>query len=110
MPVSYEAANLLKCTVSMNYIRYTVRRSGDPSIASSSPTESSQTPPAASPVQKIQTAQNASASLGGSTNGPGTQFTDRDSASGGSSVNDGPLLLPDGSPAYDSSGNLRSMF
>ena len=110
MPVSYEAANLLKCTVSMNYIRYTVRRSGDPSIASSSPTGSSQSPPAASPVQKIQTAQNASASLGGSTNGPGTQFADRDSASGGSSVNDGPLLLPDGSPAYDSSGNLRSMF
>ena len=33
MPVSYEAANLLKCTVSMNYIRYTVKRSSDPSPA-----------------------------------------------------------------------------
>jgi hypothetical protein len=91
----------------MNYIRYTVRRSGDSSIASDSP---SSTSPTASPVQKIQTAQNASASLGGSTNGPGTQFADRDSASGGSSANDGTLLLPDGSPAYDSSGRLRSMF
>ena len=29
MPVSYEAANLLKCTVSMNYIRYTVQRVKD---------------------------------------------------------------------------------
>ena len=50
MPVSYEAANLLKCTVSMNYIRYTVQRSGSSSTSTS--------PPAASPVQKVQSAIN----------------------------------------------------
>ena len=43
MPVSYEAANLLKCTVSMNYIRYTVQRVKD----------QYNTPPAASPVERI---------------------------------------------------------
>ena len=43
MPVSYEAANLLKCTVSMNYIRYTVQRVKDQYNA----------PPAASPVERI---------------------------------------------------------
>jgi hypothetical protein len=56
MPVSYEAANLLKCTVSMNYIRYTVRRSSSSNIASDSPPL---TPPAASPVQKIQSVLNS---------------------------------------------------
>ena len=39
---AYEAANLLKCTVSMNYIRYTVQRVKD----------QYNTPPAASPVEK----------------------------------------------------------
>ena len=32
MPVSYDTASLLKCTVSMNYIRYTVRRDSDPAF------------------------------------------------------------------------------
>ena len=36
MPVSYETASLLKCTVSINYIRYTVKRTGDPPPALSS--------------------------------------------------------------------------
>ena len=40
MPVSYEAANLLKCTVSMNYIRYTVKRSSDPSAPNTNSTNS----------------------------------------------------------------------
>ena len=40
MPVSYEAANLLKCTVSMNYIRYTVKRSSDPSVQNTNSTNS----------------------------------------------------------------------
>jgi len=50
MPVSYEAANLLKCTVSMNYIRYTVQRSGSSATSTS--------PPAASPVQRVRSAIN----------------------------------------------------
>ena len=50
MPVSYEAANLLKCTVSMNYIRYTVQRSGSSATSTTSP--------AASPVERAQSAIN----------------------------------------------------
>ena len=49
MPVSYESASLLKCTVSMNYIRYTVQKRGSGEVS---------TDPAASPVKKIQSAKN----------------------------------------------------
>ena len=49
MPVSYESASLLKCTVSMNYIRYTVQKTGSGEVS---------TDPAASPVKKIQSAKN----------------------------------------------------
>ena len=86
MPVSYEAANLLKCTVSMNYIRYTVKRSGSGQVST--------TPAAASPVQRVtqQTIQNAD--VYGSTAGPNTVFAVRDSATGArlDGGNDGPLL------------------
>ena len=86
MPVSYEAANLLKCTVSMNYIRYTVKRSGSGKVST--------TPPAASPVQKVsqQTIQNAD--VYGGTAGPNTVFAVRDSATGArlDGGTDGPLL------------------
>ena len=85
MPVSYEAANLLKCTVSMNYIRYTVKRSGSGQVST--------TPAAASPVQRVtqQTIQNAD--VYGSTAGPNTVFAVRDSATGArlDGGNDGPL-------------------
>ena len=50
MPVSYESASLLKCTVSMNYIRYIVMRRGSGEVSA--------TEPAASPVKKIQSANN----------------------------------------------------
>jgi len=88
MPVSYDVANLLKCTVSMNYIRYTVKRT------QGSPTSSSIAFPAESPVKKIQTAANATAQAFGNTNGPGTQFTERDTATGArmDGGSDGPLL------------------
>ena len=86
MPVSYEASNLLKCTVSMNYIRYTVQRSGSGQVSTS--------PPAASPVQKVsqQTIQNAD--VYGGTAGPNTVFAVRDSATGArlDGGTDGPLL------------------
>ena len=86
MPVSYEAANLLKCTVSMNYIRYTVKRSGSGKVST--------TPPAASPVQKVsqQTIQNAD--VYGGTAGPNTVFAVRDSATGArlDGGTDGPLI------------------
>ena len=86
MPVSYEAANLLKCTVSMNYIRYTVKRSGSGKVST--------TPAAASPVQRVsqQTIQNAD--VYGGTAGPNTVFAVRDSATGArlDGGTDGPLL------------------
>jgi len=41
MPVSYEASNLLKCTVSMSYIRYEVKRKNSPTTTTS---ESKTTP------------------------------------------------------------------
>lgn len=86
MPVSYEAANLLKCTVSMNYIRYTVKRSGSGQVST--------TPAAASPVQRVsqQTIQNAD--VYGGTAGPNTVFAVRDSATGArlDGGTDGPLL------------------
>ena len=50
MPVSYESASLLKCTVSMNYIRYIVMRRGSGEVST--------TEPAASPVKKVQSAKN----------------------------------------------------
>ena len=40
MPVSYETASLLKCTVSMNYIRYTVKKTGTPAPTISNPNNS----------------------------------------------------------------------
>lgn len=41
MPVSYESSSLLKCTVSMSYIRYVVERSPDPFLESESTTRAS---------------------------------------------------------------------
>jgi len=52
MPVSYDAANLLKCTVSMSYIRYEVKRINS---SSSTSTESKTTPPR---IQNIQNTTN----------------------------------------------------
>ena len=105
MPISYESSALLKCTVGFRYVRYYIGDPENESKPESATTEPEENRPKGNPSPK-----DAEASLGGSTNGPGTEFADRDSASGGSAVNDGPLLLPDGSPAYDSNGRLRSMF
>ena len=44
MPISYEASSLLKCTVSMTYIRYTISDKLGDSDSNPAPTSSSQTP------------------------------------------------------------------
>jgi len=87
MPVSYDSSQLLKCTVSMTYIRYTL-------TPSKTLKNTKSTPPAASPVRKIEEELNLinQNSLGYNTAGPGTQFVDTDSASGFRPVDDGPLL------------------
>ena len=45
MPISYEASSLLKCTVSMTYIRYTISNELGDSDSNPAPVSSSQTPP-----------------------------------------------------------------
>lgn len=87
MPVSYDSSQLLKCTVSMTYIRYTL-------TPSETLKNTKSTPPAASPVRKIEEKLNLinQNSLGYNTAGSGTQFVDTDSASGFRPVDDGPLL------------------
>ena len=47
MPVSYESSNLLKCTVSMSYIRYIVQR-----LSSTPPTQSPDTQSKTTPANK----------------------------------------------------------
>ena len=93
MPLSYDGNDILKCTVSMSYIRYTISDQLSTPIPEPRPTQ--QNPP----------------TFGG-TYGPETDFVERDTATGArmDGGDDGPLLLPDGSPVRDSRGNLRSMF
>lgn len=89
MPVSYESSSLLKCTVSMTYIRYILNRIADPPPPNV---------PAQSPSIKQQAAFNTAAPQSiasyGNTYGPGTDFTFRDAATGerADGKSDGPLL------------------
>ena len=90
MPLSYGSTDLLKCTVSMTYLRYII---GDTEVKESS-------------VISPKTNEYDSS---GNTAGPGTPFINTDSGSGfrGEGNPDGPLLKADGTPAYDSAGNVR---
>jgi len=76
MPLSYASTDVLKCTVSMTYLRYII---GDTEVK-----ESSVIPPKTNEFDSF-----------GGTNGPGTPFVERDSATGAPlvpGVSDGPLL------------------
>jgi hypothetical protein len=76
MPLSYASTDVLKCTVSMTYLRYII---GDPEVK-----ESSALPSKTSEYDSF-----------GNTSGPGTPFVERDSATGVplvQGVSDGPLL------------------
>jgi hypothetical protein len=75
MPLSYGSTDLLKCTVSMTYLRYII---GDTRVK-----ESSVIPPKTNEYDSF-----------GNTNGPGTPFVERDTATGGrmDGGSDGPLL------------------
>ena len=109
MQVSYESSSLLKCTVSMSYLRYVMTEliSPDPTPfispqATKSDKNNTQPPPVAQANEsKVQDNP-------GNTAGAGTKFVPTDSATGfRPDANDGPLLKADGTPAYDSSGNVR---
>ena len=92
MPVSYESSNLLKCTVSMSYLRYHITQlispSGDKPQIGIQPIVSQS--PLTVPLPVAQ--QNAS-DVVGNTAGPGTQFVPTDSATGDRpGADDGPLI------------------
>ena len=84
MPVSYDASNLLKCTVSMSYIRYFIGDTSGQATETPSVNASTQKPdvsPSKDAPQPIKKASKVSDSFGG-TYGPGSQFVERDSATG----------------------------
>jgi hypothetical protein len=109
MPVSYEASSLLKCTVSMSYLRYVMTE-----LISSTPATTIK-PQAAKAdeenTQELPVAQKNESKVQdnpGNTAGEGTAFVSTDSATGDRpNANDGPLLKADGTLAYDSSGNVQ---
>lgn len=103
MPLSYDASQILLCTVNFNFSRYIIN----------SPNGFTRAEQSAKPFVPVPQERSSviNDSFGG-TNGPDTEFVERDTATsarmdGGS---DGPLLLPDGSPVRDSSGRFREMF
>ena len=118
-PISYEGSQVLKFSVSMSMQRYTIDKSqifatGDsrPSETTPATTRSNNNRSTNGSVSETTLGRSGNPSgESGNTNGPGTQFVPTDSPTGFRlGANDGPLLLPDGSPAYDANGNLRSMF
>ena len=118
-PISYEGSQILKYSVSMSIQRYVrnVDRIGAtgqvPPTTTPVTTRSDNNRPTNEPILETTLGRSGNTSgRVGNTNGPGTRFIPTDSATGfrGEGNPDGPLLLPDGSPAYDSNGRLRSMF
>jgi hypothetical protein len=118
-PISYEGSQILKYSVQMSIQRYvrSVDRIGStgrvPLGTTPATTRSDNNRPTNEPVLETTLGRSGNTSgRVGNTNGPGTRFIPTDSATGfrGEGNPDGPLLLPDGSPAYGPNGNLRSMF
>jgi len=84
MPVSYDSSSLLKCTVSMSYIRYYIGDTSGAANETPSVNTSTQKPdvsPSKDAPQPIKKASKVNDSFGG-TYGPGSQFVERDSATG----------------------------
>ena len=118
-PISYEGSQILKYSVSMSiqrYVRY-VDRIGStgqvPLRTTPATTRSDNNRPTNEPVLETTLGRSGNTSgRFGSTNGPGSIAGERSSVTGQlvDGRSDGPLLLPDGSPAYGPNGNLRSMF
>ena len=118
-PISYEGSQILKYSVSMSIQRYVrhvdkIGATGQvPPTTTPVTTRSDNNRPTNEPILETTLGRSGNTSgRVGATNGPGTRFIPTDSATGfrGEGNPDGPLLLPDGSPAYDANGNLRSMF
>ena len=114
IPISYDGSSLLKCSVTFVYDRYFVNRGGSIQEANDivDTTTPANNPSASGPSDTQATKSTKPFDSFGSTNGSSSDFAERDTATGArmDGGSDGPLLLPDGSPAYDVNGNLRSMF
>ena len=107
MPVKYDASQILECTVNFCFSRYTINA---PDGYTAPPAE----PGAPEKTTLAVPEENSSkidAAFGG-TYGEGTEFVERDTATGArmDGGSDGPLLLPDGTPVLDENGNFREMF
>ena len=93
MPVSYESSSLLKCSVSMTYLRYVMTELASPtskpdtSVPTQKPDQSNTQEPPVAQEKESKVQDNP-----GNTAGPNTEFAETDSASGFRSVDDGPLL------------------
>ena len=93
MPVSYEGSSLLKCTVSMTYLRYVItevvqaNKTPEPSVSTQEPDKPNTQEPPVAQAKESKVQDNP-----GNTAGPNTEFAETDSASGFRSVDDGPLL------------------
>ena len=103
MPLSYDASQVLQCTVNFCFSRYTINA---PDGYTKPPSDSS--PPQLPEEQKKSSKINDS--FVGNTSGEDQRFIPTDSATGFRGDGSEPLLLPDGSPVRDANGNLREMF
>ena len=103
MPMSYDASQILLCTVNFCFSRYIIN-SPD---GYTPPSDSSPLPPLPSEQENSSKIHDA---FVGNTSGEDQRFIPTDSATGFRGDGSEPLLLPDGSPVRDANGNLREMF
>ena len=96
MPVSYESSSLLKCSVSMSYLRYVMTEliNPEPTPEVKPPTgepeeKNTKEPPVA---QENESKSSQGTDSSGNTAGSNTEFAETDSASGYRSVDDGDLI------------------
>ena len=103
MPISYDASQVLQCTVNFCFSRYTINA---PDGYTKPPSDSS---PSQLPEEQKKSSK-INDSFVGNTSGEDQRFIPTDSATGFRGDGSEPLLLPDGSPVRDANGNLREMF
>ena len=103
MPVSYDASQVLQCTVNFCFSRYTIN-------APDGYTKPSALPPLPQLPEEQKKSSKINDSFVGNTSGEDQRFIPTDSATGFRGDGSEPLLLPDGSPVRDANGNLREMF
>lgn len=107
MSVNYDNSQILLCTVNFNFSRYVIVPPGGFAQTTTLSEESLPEEQQRSSVIRDSTPQTF-----GNTNGQGSDFVERDTATGARMDGgaDGPLLLPDGSPVRNADGSLREMF